>query len=210
MPSVPVVDVPVHVPHTEPPPKEKVALDSPGRVRVDSVPQSKSIAKGVKRPRGADATVPDDSGSDFREKGENIFLELFAGQEVLTDSVRRAGLNVVRVDDLLGEPFEIMNPRHFDTIKKYLRCRRVRWLHGAPPCKTFSLARRRDRFGTVERLRSKDHPEGVVNSDMVALANNIVSRFARLCRVQIKAGGWFSWKTRNEVTYGTFDRVPAS
>ena len=111
---------------------------------------------------------------------------------MLTDSVRRAGLKVVRVDDVLGEPFEIMNPRHFNNIKKYLRCRRVRWLHGAQPCKTFSIARRRDRFGKVVRLRSKDHPEGLTKSDAVALANNVVSRFARLCRVQIRAGGWFS------------------
>ena len=31
-----------------------------------------------------------------------------------------------------------------------------------------------------------------MDSPAVKLANGIVSRFARLCRVQLRAGGWFS------------------
>ena len=129
---VPVIVEPVQGPHVEPPLGECRVHNGPGLSRVDvkpdvRLPQSIGVAKGVKRPKGVDTEKQNvDSDSEFCEEGENVFMELFPGQEVLTDSVRRAGLKVVRVDDLLGEPFEIMNARHFDIVKKYLRCRRVR------------------------------------------------------------------------------------
>jgi hypothetical protein len=88
VPSVPVAGVLVQDLQIKPPPEEKVVHGSPGRLRVDSepkvrLPQSEGIAKGVKRPRGVDAALQEDeSGSEFREEGENVFLELFAGRGV--------------------------------------------------------------------------------------------------------------------------------
>ena len=105
---VPVPVVPVQVPCVEPPLGENRVHQSPGLSRVDvksdvRLPQSSGVAKGVKRPRGVDTVKQDaDSDSEFCEEGEDIFLELFPGQEVLTESVSREGLKVVRVDDLVG------------------------------------------------------------------------------------------------------------
>ena len=137
--NVPVIVEPVQGPHWEPPLGEHRGKHGPGLSGVDlmsdvRLPQSTGFAKGVKRPKEVDTEKEkEDSGSEFCDEGENVFMELFPGQEVLTDSVRRAGLKVIKVDDLLGEPFEIMNTKHFDIVKKYLRCRRIRWLHGPPP-----------------------------------------------------------------------------
>jgi hypothetical protein len=65
-------------------------------------------------------------------------------------------------------------------------------LHAAPLCRTFTMARRRDKFGTVRKLRSADKPNGIVDTTEVREANAIAHRTIRLCRAQHRAGGWFT------------------
>ena len=66
-------------------------------------------------------------------------------------------------------------------------------MHGAPPCKTFSTARRVDRFAKVRRLRSRRNPAGFdPKPTKVRDANLLVSRLAQLCRLQWQLGGVFS------------------
>ena len=54
----------------------------------------------------------------------------------------------------------LLNNETFKTLKSKIKKGLVRWLHLAPPCKTFSRARRRDRLARVGKLRSVQHPEG--------------------------------------------------
>ena len=58
---------------------------------------------------------------------------------------------------------------------------RVLWLHGAPPCHTFTFARRTDKHGKVPILRDPDHPEGWGQPE-VEEANALAERMAALQR----------------------------
>ena len=95
--NVLVIVEPVQGPHWEPPLGERRGQHDPALSRVDvmsdvRLPQSIGVAKGVKRQKGVDTEKEkEDSDSEFCEEGENVFMELFPGQEVLTGSVRRAG-----------------------------------------------------------------------------------------------------------------------
>ena len=69
----------------------------------------------------------------------------------------------------------------------------MRWLHGAPPCKTFSRVRRTDALARSRILRSDEVPEGFdPKPQIVKEANLLASRMARLARCIYKAGGLFS------------------
>ena len=128
------------------------------------------------------------------------FLELFAGAGGLTAAVRRLNLPAFEPQDLLKSDESGFN-RHFDlgvdVHFKELRglCRRgsVRWLHGAPPCNTFSRARRTNAFARSRILRSDEVLEGSEpKPQIVKEANLLASRMARLARCIYKTGGWFS------------------
>ena len=129
-----------------------------------------------------------------------LFLELFAGAGGLTAAARRLNLPAFELQDLLKSDESGFN-RHFDfgadEHLKELRglCRRgsVRWLHGAPPCETFSRARRTDAHARSRILRFDEIPEGFESkSQIVNGANLLASRKARLARSIYTAGGWFS------------------
>ena len=65
----------------------------------------------------------------------------------------------------------------------------------APPCSTFSRARRSDRFARLKRLRSEKHPEGVPGqkgNPRARKANELTRRCIRIARAQVRAGGWVS------------------
>jgi len=130
------------------------------------------------------------------------FLELFAGAGGLTAAVARLGLPVhqpVDVRSTQGEVIDLvggdlLDPRVYRYYVQLARKGKVRWLHGGPPCKTFTKARRRDKFGTARVLRSDQHPEGLpgVKDQRVHDANVLARRFAKIARVVHRCGGFWS------------------
>ena len=65
------------------------------------------------------------------------------------------------------------------------------WVHGAPPCKTFSAARRVDAHARVKRLRTEERPEGF-GSEATETANKLALRMLELAKYQVKQGRYFS------------------
>ena len=65
------------------------------------------------------------------------------------------------------------------------------WKHFAPPCRTYTKARRTDKHGKVKRLRSEEKPEGFGCEDTKA-ANSLVDRAAYLCEKQHQEDKYFS------------------
>ena len=74
---------------------------------------------------------------------------------------------------------------------------RVLWLHGAPPCHTFTFARRTDKHGKVPILRDPDHPEGWGQPE-VEEANALAERMAALAEQCYKRGGFFSIENQED------------
>ena len=130
------------------------------------------------------------------------FLELFAGAGGLSAAVSRLGLPVHQPMDVRSDQGgiielavgDLLDPQVFAHYFRLARKGRIRWLHGGPPCKTFTMARRRDRFGSAKVLRSDRHPEGLpgVKDQWVRTANELVKRFAKLARVVHRCGGFWS------------------
>ena len=136
----------------------------------------------------------------------SLFLELFAGAGGLTAAVRRLGLPALDPQDLLkpdesglSKEYDLAIESHFKELRSMIRMGKIRWLHGAPPCKTFSRARRSDRFAFSKKLRSDDVPAGFEPKPFkVREANLLATRMARLARCAYKAGGWFSIENPEE------------
>ena len=88
------------------------------------------------------------------------------GRAGLTRAVQTAGAKVMWVADLIkceGEhikEFDILGRRQIVALRNAVRKGKVRWLHGAPPCKTFSKARRTDRHGRARVYRTGAQPQG--------------------------------------------------
>ena len=77
------------------------------------------------------------------------FLELFAGMVGLTKAVLARGLAAHEAWDLVDgstgmvkPEFDLRRADHFEKVKSLIKNGSVAWIHGAPPCKTFSRARR--------------------------------------------------------------------
>ena len=125
-----------------------------------------------------------------------FFLELFAGAAGLTRAVRVLGLPVHDPVDTHTAPggFDLLNPRDYRTIMGLVRSGRVKWLHGGPPCKTFSRARRRDHHAHVRVLRSDKYPAGLpgVQSAKLQEGNELARRMAKLAKAQQRVGGLWS------------------
>ena len=73
---------------------------------------------------------------------------------------------------------------------KLLRTRAT-WMHGAPPCKTFSRARRTDQFASAKCLRTLEKPQGF-GSEATDVANKLAMRMLEMARGQMKRGAYFS------------------
>ena len=129
------------------------------------------------------------------------FVELFAGVAGLSRAVQAKGLKVASLSDFdptykARTSFDLLKVSDFSRLFRFIKQQKVRWLHAAPPCKTFSRARRSDEFGCVKKLRPIGHPEGLGPPSLrpwaVAGANKLANLTARLCRAQLRAGGQFS------------------
>jgi hypothetical protein len=68
---------------------------------------------------------------------------------------------------------------------------RAAWVHGAPPCKTFSSARRSDHFAKVKCLRTEERPQGF-GSEAADVANKLALRMLEVARGQMARGVFFS------------------
>ena len=125
-----------------------------------------------------------------------VFLELFAGAAGLTGAVRRKGLPTRSPVDnyTVSGGFDLLRNGDFSKVRSDLRSGAVKWVHGGPPCKTFSRARRSDRHGTARILRSDRYPSGLpgISSQKLRDGNELARRMAKLCRTQQRAGGFWS------------------
>jgi len=65
------------------------------------------------------------------------------------------------------------------------------WKHMAPPCKSFSRARRTDQFADVKILRSDSRPEGF-GCSMTKEANKLAERCVEIARQQLAEDVFFS------------------
>ena len=118
------------------------------------------------------------------------FLELFAGAGGLTAAVRRLNLITFEPQDLLksdesgfNRHFDLGADEHFKELRGLCRRGSVRWLHVAPPCKTFSRARRTDAHTRSRILHSDEVLEGFEPKlQIVKEASLLASRMARLAR----------------------------
>ena len=127
-----------------------------------------------------------------------VFLELFAGEAKLTHAVREAGCQAetpLEKRSTVGSQAQVdfTSPEVFGEINKRARQQLYKWIHAAPPCSTFSRARRTDKWGSVPILRSDKFPMGLpgIEHPKLTEANKIVRMLTRLVRTQHRAGqGW--------------------
>ena len=151
-------------------------LDEPAA----TVPCSASGRNGRKRPTQADrrkrrmaqAAEPSPgrpqagpAGMSKQAKAK-VFMEMFAGFSNLIKAVAATGTETIRLDVLdtdcnLLKEFDLLRSHDYAMVKHLIKRRRVHWLHAAPPCKTFSRARRRDQFASARILRTEAAPLGV-------------------------------------------------
>ena len=105
-------------------------------------------------------------GTDPEREKDVQFLELFAGEAGLTRAVKRRGIAVPSPGDVhTGQsnrrPLDLTKLADFKELKKLIKKKQVRWVHFAPPCRTFPRARRTDQLMKLRRLRTEDAPEGL-------------------------------------------------
>ena len=104
---------------------------------------------------------------------------MFAGEGGFTRSVRyRGNIAIVASEDFWSQ-WDITDDSHFEFALGWSN--ETDYIHLAPPCGTFSSARRSDKWGSVEVLRTRERPEGF-GSPLAEEANTIASRAAALCQ----------------------------
>ena len=127
--------------------------------------------------------------------------EVFAGVGNLSRATHRRGVETIPLSNFdpsysVQSRFDLLRLADFKTLQRLLKRRAVRWIHFAPPCKTYSNARRTDRHGSVKVLRTHKQPLGIDPPGKrpwsVMEANLLTSRTMKLARLQLRAGGFFS------------------
>ena len=129
-----------------------------------------------------------------KQRKSRGFLEMFAGLAGLTLAMSAILQGCVQV----LPPGEIRKDLAWDLEDDGVVARVARqieasvlWLLSAPPCRTFTKARRTDRHGTVPVLRSRKHPEGFGQAQVLR-ANLLAERAAALSELAWKQGADFS------------------
>ena len=177
-----------------------VPADSSDNTWVDSQPVMAGVGNTV-----APTTV------GYLAPEANLFLELFAGEAKLTQAVRDAGCSVEtplekRSTAGAHSRLDFTAPEVFSEINKKARQQQYKWIHAAPPCSSFSRARRTDKWGSVPILRSDEFPMGLpgVTHPKLGEANEIVRLLSRLVRTQHRAGqGWSIENPANSLIWQT-------
>ena len=176
-------------------PRARTELEYPRIVHKQRVRQATATSKAKIKPQV------------FR-----FFLELFAGAAGLTSAVKRRGLPVHGPVDshTFADGFDILNNQGYRKLVNLIRSGRVKWLHGGPPCKTFSRARRTDRHGSAQVLRSERYPAGLPGLVSAKLRNGseMARRIAKLCRTQQRRGGL--WSVENPARSFMWDFPPVA
>ena len=119
-------------------------------------------------------------------------MELFSGTGRLTSAVEGVCGHLVEclpVDAWHG--WDITNDVDFEAMTKKIKD--VTWMHGAPPCSTFS----RGRAPPLIKLRDEEHPAGF-GHPRAEEANDIVKRFVMLVRLVHEAGGAWSFENPDQ------------
>ncbi len=134
--------------------------------------------------------VPGVVGCEAVSPAQFVFLEVFRGAAGLSAAVREAGSAgftdlaehqscLKHVDVGLDEDFQLLLDSQED------------WMHAAPPCRSFTKARRADQYATVKVLRSVERPEGF-GCSATTLANKLVNRVAEKAMLLHSSGKFFS------------------
>ena len=130
---------------------------------------------------------------------EGIFVEAYAGAGRLTAAVRELGHKVV-------EPFVYQNTGcaqfagladnpTFSWLLRIAKLGKVRWLHGSPPCKTFSRI-----WSGRDILRSEKYPKGIPDKHLDTTHkddNEHARRIAKLARTIHRLAVFGALKIRN-------------
>ena len=123
-----------------------------------------------------------------------VFWELFAGfcglSLAISAAMAGAAIVIEPLDAYRGD--DLLQDETFNKTTRKCRMDNVTWLHMAPPCRTFTKARRSDKHGTVKTLRTLERPEGDPNSQETVEANLLASRCAMLAIQQWKSRQFFS------------------
>ena len=71
---------------------------------------------------------------------KHAFIEVFAGEGNLSKAVGKMGAETMPLDAFTDSSahFDLLKDSHFKKLKKYIKSKRIRWLHLAPPCRTYS------------------------------------------------------------------------
>lgn len=121
------------------------------------------------------------------------FQELFAGFAGLTAEVQKtcghrvwiAGAHDTRFGD------DIADDEEFSKLISRTGRDVPTWIHAAPPCRTFTKARRKDKHGTVRTLRTEGKPDGFGEPETEE-ANLIADRTAAIGERQVEEGEYIS------------------
>ena len=110
---------------------------------------------------------------------------MFRGAGGLTKSVQEVGMSVA-----ISEECKNVDVGCDDDFAMLMKTR-AKWVHGAPPCKTFSAARRNDDIAKVKILRTEERPQGF-GGEATETANKLASRMLEMARGQMERGDFFS------------------
>ena len=110
--------------------------------------------------------------------GNMAFLELFRGAGGLSRRVQARAGDRCEVLSRAKGPYEVINVGCDEDFTKILDAEAL-WVHGAPPCRTFSRARRSDQFARVKRLRTEERPKGF-GCPETAVANKLALRMQEI------------------------------
>ena len=111
-------------------------------------------------------------------------LELFAGIAGLTAAVKNFAADKIKIlppGEILNKDFDLRDDECLSATADKVP-KKVLWLHGAPPCHTFTFARRDDEWGKVPVLRSEERPEGF-GDEKCEEANLLARRMAALAEL---------------------------
>ena len=103
-------------------------------------------------------------GSFQRPEGRQFFLEVFAGQAVLTQAVSKAGISTlppveIEANEFVREEVDITDPKVVQHIKLLIEEGYMLYIHFGTPCSSFSQARKDD--GGPPPLRSAAYITGL-------------------------------------------------
>ena len=123
-----------------------------------------------------------------------IFVEAHAGAGRLTAAVRELGHKVleplVYQNTECAQFADIADNSTFSWLLRLAKLGKVSWLHGSPPCKTFSRIRNGQGI-----LRTEKYPKGIPDKHLDTThkeGNEHARRIAKLAKTIHRAGGFWS------------------